>query len=263
MEGQAKASSPATMPDAPSAINAPLYRAPVSRSRRRARPPLSRTRRRGDPPPRGCRAAKRARRARTAWRGARAAPVPTSSPRAPRASTAIAREPSMLPPLALPRTLSLQKRRSWRVAKIERRPFALPNTLPEGARNPGGCGSYRTYSPGSATRLRYAAVLPLIITAAGAGLAARGIPPLPPRHDVSCVQHRRRREAAEDADHGRPGDPVDEAKRDAKGEEGDDDEDDQGQDHSRPDSQRAGDEMPPPPGRVPERAGPRGRGPKS
>ena len=69
------------------------------------------------------------------------------------------------------------------------------------------------YTPGSAIRLGYAAVLPLIIAAAGAGLAARGVPPAPPCDDVRDVQYGRRREAAEDADHDRPGDPVDEARR--------------------------------------------------
>jgi hypothetical protein len=105
------------------------------------------------------------------------------------------------------------------------RSFAIPDTLPKGARNRGV--RYRRYAPGSAVGLGYATVLPLIITAAGTGFAACRVPPAPPRHHVRDVKHRRRREAAEDADYGRPENPVDEAKRDEKSEQGDD-EDDQG-----------------------------------
>jgi hypothetical protein len=55
---------------------------------------------------------------------------------------------------------------------------------------------------GFGCRTRVRAVLPLIITAAGTGFAARRVPPAPPRHHVRDVKHRLRREAAEDADYG-------------------------------------------------------------
>jgi hypothetical protein len=61
---------------------------------------------------------------------------------------------------------------------LHRGAIAGPNTLPKGARNPGGCGVHRSYTPGLAVGLGYAAVLQLTITAAGAGLAARAVPRL-------------------------------------------------------------------------------------